>query len=133
MIVLKRDPILRREAAITMVESGISQRQAAKLLGVDEGTIRNDVRKDSAKNAEKVRTPPATGSAETKERRAHVPLCQPAACSAGSSRHRTSSEAVYVAQGLTLGASSSLARFSQFAASASQNARSLALAACLPV
>jgi DNA-directed RNA polymerase specialized sigma24 family protein len=56
MIVLRRDPQLRREAARKLIESGVSRRQTAKLLGVDEGTIRNDLRKDSAKSAEKVRT-----------------------------------------------------------------------------
>jgi hypothetical protein len=34
---------------------GLSQRQAAKVLGVDEGTIRNDLRNNSAENAEKFR------------------------------------------------------------------------------
>jgi hypothetical protein len=56
MIVLKRDPNLRRQAATKLIEGGVSQRQVAKLLGVDEGTVRNDVRNNSAKSAEKSRT-----------------------------------------------------------------------------
>jgi hypothetical protein len=45
---------------------GMSQRQAAKLLGVAEGTIRNDLRNNNAKSAQELRT----GSAATKARRA---------------------------------------------------------------
>jgi N6-adenosine-specific RNA methylase IME4 len=58
----------RRELAIKLIEAGHSQRQAAKLLGTDEKTIRNDLRNNSAESAEKVRT----GSAETKAHRAAV-------------------------------------------------------------
>jgi hypothetical protein len=36
--------------------SGLSQRKAAEALGVDEGTVRNDLRKLSAENAEQSRT-----------------------------------------------------------------------------
>ncbi len=44
----------------------MSQRQAAKVLGVDQKTISNDVRKHSSKSEEKVRT----GSVATKAHRA---------------------------------------------------------------
>jgi N6-adenosine-specific RNA methylase IME4 len=46
----------RRELVAKLVEGGLSQRQAAKALGVDEGTVRGDLRKNSAPNAEKSRT-----------------------------------------------------------------------------
>ena len=39
-----------------LIEAGMSRRKAAKVLGVDEGTIRGDLRKNSAKGAEKSRT-----------------------------------------------------------------------------
>jgi predicted transcriptional regulator len=68
MIVLRRDPRLRREAAIKLIESGVSQRQAATLLGVGEATIRRDVRQSGAENAPKRRT----GSAATKAHRAET-------------------------------------------------------------
>lgn len=55
----------RKEAALKMIEGGASQRQVAKLLGVNEKTIRNDVRNNSAESAENVRT----GSAATLARR----------------------------------------------------------------
>lgn len=54
----------RREAATKLVESGMSQRQAAKALGVDEGTVRGDLRKNSAESAEKSRTTKAERRAE---------------------------------------------------------------------
>src|SRR5262249_21823863 len=66
-LVTRRDPTLRTIAAKKLIESGMSQRQAAKALGVDQKTISNDLRKNSSKS-EKVRT----GSAKTKERRAKV-------------------------------------------------------------
>jgi transposase len=47
----------RDEKAKELVDAGLSQRQAAKALGVDEGTIRKRLRKSSAKSAEKRRTP----------------------------------------------------------------------------
>jgi len=47
----------RRETAQAMIESGMSQRQVAKVLGVNEKTIRNDTRNNSAESAEKVRSP----------------------------------------------------------------------------
>ncbi len=68
MIVLKRNPELRREAAIKLIESGVSQRKVARLLGVDESTVRADVRENPAKSAGKSRT----GSAKTKAHRAQV-------------------------------------------------------------
>jgi transposase len=40
----------------SLIESGVSQRKAAKLLGVSEGTVRNDMRDNSAENAEKLRS-----------------------------------------------------------------------------
>jgi N6-adenosine-specific RNA methylase IME4 len=46
----------RRQAAVKLIEGGMSQRQAAKALGVDEGTVRGDLRKNSAPSAEKSRT-----------------------------------------------------------------------------
>ena len=49
-----------------LVDGRDTQRQAAKVLGADEKTNRNDLRNYSAPNAENVRT----GSPETKERRA---------------------------------------------------------------
>ncbi len=52
------------------VDSGMSQRQVAKLLGVDEGTVRNDLRKDYAKNAQELRTDPD----ETPEDDAYFPF-----------------------------------------------------------
>lgn len=46
---------LRKEAAIKLVESGFSKRKAANLLGVDESTIRADVRENPAESAGKSR------------------------------------------------------------------------------
>lgn len=59
--IVRRTPAIRKEAARKLIESGMSQRQAAKVLGVDEGTVRADVgkkltRNNSAKSAEKIRT-----------------------------------------------------------------------------
>jgi len=54
----------RREKAAKLVEGGMSQRQAAKALGVDEGTVRNDLRKNSAQDAEKSRTTKADRRAQ---------------------------------------------------------------------
>jgi len=47
----------RTEAAIKLIESGMSRRQAAKALGVSDGTVRNDLRKNPvvAENPEKFR------------------------------------------------------------------------------
>jgi IS30 family transposase len=39
--------------------AGLSQRQAAKALGVDQKTISNDVRKNSSESEEKLLTPPS--------------------------------------------------------------------------
>jgi transposase len=60
------------ETKARLIAGGMSQRQAAKVLGVSEGTIRNDVRNDYAKSAQELRTgsEAKTGSAETKARRA---------------------------------------------------------------
>ena len=46
----------RRERAKELVDAGMSQRQAAVVLGVNEKTVRNDLRNNSAENAEEVRT-----------------------------------------------------------------------------
>jgi IS30 family transposase len=46
---------LHTDLLLFMASYGLSQRKAAKLLGVDEGTIRNDLRKSSAVNAESFR------------------------------------------------------------------------------
>jgi predicted transcriptional regulator len=47
----------RQEIARELVNGrGMSRRQAAKLLGVGEATVRRDVRNDSANGAEKLRT-----------------------------------------------------------------------------
>jgi len=46
----------RRERAKELVDAGMSQRQAAKVLGVSEGTMRNDLRNSYAENAQKLRT-----------------------------------------------------------------------------
>jgi transposase len=46
----------RRETVAKLIKGGMSQRGAAKALGVDEGTVRNDLRKNSAQDAEKPRT-----------------------------------------------------------------------------
>jgi transposase len=54
----------RRETAAKLVEGGMSQRQAAKALGVDEGTVRGDLRKNSADGAEKSRTTKAERRAQ---------------------------------------------------------------------
>jgi N6-adenosine-specific RNA methylase IME4 len=55
-LVLQRNPVLRREAAIRLIESGVSQRKAAKILGVDHKTIQNDLANKSPKSGEKVAT-----------------------------------------------------------------------------
>jgi phage N-6-adenine-methyltransferase len=47
----------RQETARALVGGGMSKRKVAKMLGVNEGTVRNDVRNHSAKSAEKFRTP----------------------------------------------------------------------------
>ena len=43
-----------------MIAAGMSQRQAAKALGVAEGTVRNDLRNNSAKSAQKLRKKSST-------------------------------------------------------------------------
>jgi N6-adenosine-specific RNA methylase IME4/DNA-binding CsgD family transcriptional regulator len=54
----------RRQTAAKLVESGMSQRQAAKALGVAEGTVRNDLRNNSAESAQKLRATKAERRAE---------------------------------------------------------------------
>jgi N6-adenosine-specific RNA methylase IME4/DNA-binding CsgD family transcriptional regulator len=50
--VIRHNPKLRREVAQKLIEGGLSQRQAAKLIGVSEATVRNDF----ADSAKKLRT-----------------------------------------------------------------------------
>jgi len=42
----------RQETAKALIEGGMSQRQAAKVLGVSQSTIRDDVRDPSSKHSE---------------------------------------------------------------------------------
>jgi N6-adenosine-specific RNA methylase IME4 len=46
----------RQEAAVKLIAGGMSQREAAKVLGVDQKTISNDLRNDSSETEEKVLT-----------------------------------------------------------------------------
>ena len=65
-IVIKRDPVLRRQAATKLIESGMSRRQAAGLMQVPESTLREThLRESRAGNARKSRT----GSAKVKAHR----------------------------------------------------------------
>jgi len=66
----------RKEAATKLVASGMSQRQAAKLLGVDKRTIGRDV----GHNAPKCGAKSVTNSTATRARRA---LVRERACSGG--------------------------------------------------
>jgi hypothetical protein len=59
----------RQELAIKLIEAGVSQRQAAKLLGVSVGTINSDVQKLNGKRSETER---ATNKPATKSRRASI-------------------------------------------------------------
>jgi DNA invertase Pin-like site-specific DNA recombinase len=45
----------RRGTARALVDGGLSQREAAKVLGVSEGTVRNDLRNDFAESAQELR------------------------------------------------------------------------------
>jgi N6-adenosine-specific RNA methylase IME4 len=54
--VIRRDPKLRAIAARKMIDAGLSQRQAAKLLGVNHKTIQNDVANKSPKSGEQSAT-----------------------------------------------------------------------------
>jgi N6-adenosine-specific RNA methylase IME4 len=54
----------RRETTVKLIEGGMSQRQAAKVLGVDHKTIQNDMANKSPKNGEKVATTKAERRAE---------------------------------------------------------------------
>lgn len=60
----------RREMAAKLIESGVSQREAAKALRVDEKTIRNDMRNNSAELRENSAPQPRTKA----ERRAQREL-----------------------------------------------------------
>lgn len=53
----------RQETAKALIESGMSQREAAKVLGVSQKTISNDVSKNSSKSEEKVVTNRSNASA----------------------------------------------------------------------
>jgi hypothetical protein len=59
---------LRRRGDEKLIEAGMSQRQAAKTLGVDESTLRYHLRNSRAESAQVLRT----GSAATKAHRALV-------------------------------------------------------------
>jgi hypothetical protein len=50
---------------VTKIGSGLSQRQAAKVLGVDEGTVRNRLRNNCADNAQQLRSPMGGGKSAT--------------------------------------------------------------------
>jgi len=66
--VVQHDPKLRRLAALKLIENGLSQRAAAKLLGVNQATISRDVMPDASKSDAKR----ITGSAATQARRAAI-------------------------------------------------------------
>jgi N6-adenosine-specific RNA methylase IME4/predicted transcriptional regulator len=66
--VLQHDPARRREAAIKLIEAGMSQRAAAKVLGVSHSTVRADLEENLPQSGRKS----STGSAATTERRAEV-------------------------------------------------------------
>jgi hypothetical protein len=90
MIVLQREPRLRREAAIKLIEGGVSQRQAAKLLGVDHRTIQRDV----AQGAPPAAPPPRLSGLrqqQNQRQRASSPHPQPPRSTASSMpiRHGT--------------------------------------------
>jgi transposase len=56
--------------------AGLSQRQAAKLLGVSEGTVRNDVRNDYAENAQELRNPTDEKRAEIETKNGDWHMCR---------------------------------------------------------
>jgi N6-adenosine-specific RNA methylase IME4 len=60
----------RKEAAVKLVESGVSQRRVAKMLGVDQSTVRADL--GLRDNPSKSEGKSLTGSAKTKAKRAAV-------------------------------------------------------------
>jgi DNA-binding CsgD family transcriptional regulator len=53
---LRLTVIARQQEAKRLIENGVSRRKAAKMLGVSESTIREDVRGNRAKRARKSRT-----------------------------------------------------------------------------
>jgi predicted DNA-binding protein (UPF0251 family) len=57
----------RKETAVKLIESGMSQRQAAKVLGVSYTTIQKDVTTKVSKSDNKV----VTGSAKTKAKKSN--------------------------------------------------------------
>lgn len=67
----------RREKAAKLIEGGLSQRQAAKELGVAEGTVRNDLRNNSAEGAQKLRTTKAERRAQRELELASVQTALP--------------------------------------------------------
>jgi N6-adenosine-specific RNA methylase IME4 len=68
MLVLRRDPRLRREAAIKLIESGLSQRKTAKVLGVHLKTVQRDL----AHNASESDAISVTGSTKTIAHRTQI-------------------------------------------------------------
>ncbi len=60
----------RRDAAVKLVESGMSQRQAAKVLGVHHSTVQADMAENPPKSGGKSAT--KTGAVAVKQRRAQV-------------------------------------------------------------
>jgi N6-adenosine-specific RNA methylase IME4 len=68
----------RRERAKELIDSGMSQRKAAEALGVDEKTVRNDLRITSAESAEVIRTERTRQKQEARrEREASLALKTP--------------------------------------------------------
>jgi transposase len=78
--------LAQRARPFKLVRSGMSQRQAAKVLGVDESTVRADLRDNPAENAEESRTPATrTRQANEKKRKAAAREGGEANSSAGTS------------------------------------------------
>lgn len=67
----------RREAAAKLVDAGLSKRQAAKVLGVNERTVRDDLRGNSAQSAGKSRTTKAERRAQRERELASVQTALP--------------------------------------------------------
>jgi N6-adenosine-specific RNA methylase IME4/predicted transcriptional regulator len=73
MEVVRRNPELRLEAAQKLIDSGMSQRAVARVLGVDHATIQRDLARNAPKSgAECATQAPTTNSPATKARRAAV-------------------------------------------------------------
>src|SRR5262249_18256354 len=69
----------RKEEAQKLVNGGMSRRQAAKVLGANEGTVRNDLRNNSAESAEKSRPTKPAAPRTAHEAIAKFTFNQPAA------------------------------------------------------